>query len=271
MKDFFTKNPLVIGMVHFSPLDGGPNFPGKDVVLDRAREDLATLIEGGVDAVLFENNFDNPKLEQLPDSQAKHFEELVKDLAQDLDLPWGLAPLWNDYALGFRLCKTYGGSMVRVPVFVDSVETVYGTFRAEPERVLQEREEQQAEKVAILADVQVKHATMLKPRPMEESLKEAMKYQADAVIITGTWTGDPPSVELVSEAKSVLGDSVRLLTGSGMTSENIQDFLPFLDGCIVGSAFKQEAEKISDSANIFPPEVRYDAEKVKRFMDKVEN
>lgn len=268
MDTLFSKKPLVIGMVHFSPLDGGPGFSGKDVVFDRAQEDLNVLIEGGVDAVIFENNFDNPKFEQLPEQQAKHFEELVKDLTQDLDVPWGLAPLWNDYALGFRLCKAYGGCMVRVPVFVDSVETVYGTFQAEPERVLQERKDQNAEDVMILADVQVKHATMLKPRPMAESLQEATKYHADAVVITGTWTGDPPSVELVSEAKNVLGDSTKLLTGSGMTAENIQDFLPFLDGCIVGSAFKKEAEKVSDSVNIFPPEVRYDVEKVRSFVNK---
>src|SRR3989338_11344907 len=90
----------VIGMVHFSPLDGSIGFENKQIVLERAKQDLETLQRGGVDAVMFENNFDTPKFESLPESNAKQFEELIAELAPLTHVPWGIAALWNDYRLG---------------------------------------------------------------------------------------------------------------------------------------------------------------------------
>lgn len=255
-------------MVHFSPLEGDPNFPGKDVVLRRAEEDLATLTDGGVDAVLFENNFDNPKFERLPPQQAVHFSELVSLLSPALSLQWGISALWNDYELGFRLCKKYGGAMVRVPVFVDSVETVYGTFLADPKRVIRVRSDMDAEDVKIFADVQVKHAKMLHPRPLGESVREAVSSGADTVVITGTWTGDPPTVEMVREAQAH-AKNTPIHIGSGMTADNIASFLPYIDGCIVGTAFKASNSKKTTGPNVVGPEVRYDARRIQDFVQTV--
>lgn len=262
------QDKQVIGMVHFSPLEGDPNFPGKETVLHRAEEDLSALVEGGVDAVLFENNFDNPKFETLPKEQACHFSELVEKLTQKLSLPWGISALWNDYELGFRLCRDHGGEMVRVPVFVDSVETVYGTFLADPARVLRLRSECGADEVKILADVQVKHAKMLHPRLLSESVCEAVDAGADTIVITGTWTGDPPTLERIREARCAVGEK-KLYVGSGMTAENINDFLPYIDGCIVGTAFKAMRGTNADGPNVVGQGVRYDQEHIRGFMNAV--
>jgi len=261
------KELLVIGMVHFSPLEGSDGYQSKEIVLERALFDLRLLLEGGVDVVFFENNFDVPKFASLPPTNAAHFEELVAALVPQTTVPWGLAPLWNDYRLGFRLCKKYGGQMVRVPVFVDSVETVYGIFEANPEQVLQARAEENASEVLILADVQVKHAKMLKPRPFVESVMEAKVKGADGVIVTGNWTGDPPSVEQCKEAYNAVHCQVAILTGSGMTPENLASFRPYLNGCIVGTAFKTDSVVIDrQGPNIVGPEVRYDLQKIKNFV-----
>ena len=265
--NLFKKKPTIIGMVHFSPLEGSDGFESKEVVLERARQDLTTLQEGGVDAIMFENNFDTPKFAELPTSIAQHFEELIAELVPETKLPWGIVPLWNDYRFGFEMCKKYGGMMVRVPVFVDSVETVYGTFEANAKEVLQAQKEIGVESVLILADVQVKHAKMLHPRPFTESVEEAMQELADGVIVTGTWTGDPPSVEQCAEARSTVGDRGLVLTGSGMTAENLSLFAPHLDGCIVGTAFKAgERAEGKEGPNVVGPETRYDVDRIKMFM-----
>ncbi len=258
----------VFGMIHFSPLEGDPHFSNKDLVLERAKADLEVLLLGGVDGIIFENNFDNPKFAFLPAKQSAHFEELVRTLVPSLSVPWGVSPLWNDYPLGFRLCQELGGVLVRVPVFVDSVETVYGTFEAEPERVMQVRKDLGAEQVQVIADVQVKHARMLHPRLLSESVKEAVIKGADGVIITGSWTGDPPTVAMVQEARDA-EPQTKIYIGSGMTPENIQSFLPFIDACIVGSAFKEQSVQKQDGPNIVGEDVRYDLDRVKRFMEAV--
>ena len=260
------NSATVIGMVHFSPLEGDPAFPGKQLVRERAEQDLAALLTGGVDVVMFENNFDDPKFAELPPTQAAHFEELVRELVAMLTIPWGICALWNDYKLGFQLCQKYGGTMVRVPVFVDSVETVYGTFFADPVRVIQTRKELRAEDIKLLADVQVKHAKILNPRPLPESIQEALTAGADAIIITGNWTGDPPSVAMVKEAKETCPQA-HILIGSGMTPQNIKDFIPYIDGCIVGTAFKEMVgEKKLTGPNIVGSEVRYSLERISAFV-----
>lgn len=266
------KKPVVIGMVHFSSLEGSKNYEGdKALVLSRAREDLKAILDGGVDAVLFENNFDTPKFAELPELVAHHFEELVQMLVPDIHIPWGVSALWNDYRFGFDLCKRLGGVMVRVPVFVDSVDTAYGRFMAEPEKVMATRKELHAEHVSLLADVQVKHAKMVTPRPFTESVAEAVRAGADAVIVTGQWTGDPPSPEQCADAQRVAGPDVAILTGSGMTAENVATFLPFLDGCIVGTAFKQGSVDLTlrTGPNIVEEARRMDTQNVKRFMTAV--
>ena len=258
----------VIGMIHFSPLEGAQGYTDRDNVFKRATQDLNALLQGGVDAVMFENNFDTPKFAQLPASNALHFEELVAALAPQTTVPWGLSPLWNDYRLGFRLCKKYGGQMVRVPVFVDSVETVYGVFEADPQSVLKAREEENAKEIQLWADVKIKHAKMLHPRPFIESVTDAMTQGADGVIVTGNWTGDPPCIEQCKEAYETVQGRVAILTGSGMTPENIFSFRPYLNGCIVGTAFKEDTF-ITDhqGPNIVGPEVRYDERKIQKFVE----
>jgi len=264
---FSSPHFSVIGMIHFSPLEGAEGYPGRQVVLERATQDLEVLLQGGVDAVMFENNFDVPKFAELPRSNATHFEELVATLAPQTTVPWGLVPLWNDYRLGFRLCKKYGGKIVRVPVFVDSVETVYGVFEADPQQVFKARAEENAQEIQIWADVQVKHAKMIHPRPFIESVNEAISQGVEGVIVTGNWTGDPPSVEQCKEAYETAQGRVAILTGSGMTPENISSFRPYVNGCIVGSAFKEDAI-ITDhqGPNIVGPEVRYDLQKIQKFL-----
>jgi predicted TIM-barrel enzyme len=61
--------------------------------------------------------------------------------------------------------------------------------------------------------------------------------RGDAVIVTGTVTGDAPKAEDVAEVKR----STRLpvLLGSGVTAANIGSFRPQADGFIVGSEFKR--------------------------------
>lgn len=265
---FHASSFPVIGMIHFSPLEESQGYSGYQVILERAHYDLAALLKGGVDAVMFENNFDTPKFEQLPPSSARQFEELIKKFSSSLTIPWGLSPLWNDYRLGFRLCKKYGGKMVRVPVFTDSVETVYGIFEADPDAVLRAREEELAQEVEIWADVQVKHAKMLKPRPFIDSVRDTIARGVEGIIVTGQWTGDPPSVEQCKEAHEVVNHRASVLTGSGMMPENISSFRPFLDGCIVGTAFKEDAIKTDrQGPNIVGPEVRYDEKKIQRFVE----
>ena len=49
-------NKTIIGMLHLLPLPGSPNYSGDfNEILDRAKQDLDNLFEGGISTVNIEN------------------------------------------------------------------------------------------------------------------------------------------------------------------------------------------------------------------------
>ena len=70
-------------------------------------------------------------------------------------------------------------------------------MRIAPEAVMAYRASIGAGDVLVLADIQVKYAQMLVPRSLSESAGRALRAGADAVVVTGTRTGEPPSAREV--------------------------------------------------------------------------
>ncbi len=60
---------------------------------------------------------------------------------------------------------------------------------------------------------------------------------AEALIVTGFETGQPPSAEKVRELSEHVG--VPVFIGSGTTLHNVVELLRYADGAIVGSYFKE--------------------------------
>jgi len=108
-------------------------------------------------------------------------------------------------------------------------------------------------KTKIFADILVKHAVPLGDLSIEDSARDTLERGlADALIISGVGTGmaaDLSDVERVRRACP----SAKILLGSGVTLENIRDFLPITDGFIVGTSLKRDG-KISNPVD--PKRVR---------------
>lgn len=263
----FSKDPpLVIGMVHFPPLPGRPEAPTLEQAFLKSKKDLDVLIRGGMPAVMFENMYDQPHTERLDVTRAARFLRLVTMLTKKIRVPFGLSILWNDYPTAFHIARATGASWIRVPVFVDSVKTAYGIFRANPIAVLRARRGARAENVHIFADVQVKHAELLKPKRIEVSAAESMRAGADALIITGSWTGEPPDSAELKRMRARVG-SFPILIGSGMTPQNLPQYTPLINGLIVGTALKVGAPDAIERHRMRAPWTRpVSIAKVRAFM-----
>lgn len=263
------KKPFVIGMVHCVPLLGYESSPGIREVEKNFVHDLKALLAGNVDAVMIENNYDIPHLEKAKVSTVPQLTQLCLLARKMTKKPLGLCILWNDYEVALSIAKVAKLNFIRIPVFVDKVKTDYGIFSGKANEVIEFRKKIRAEDVLIFADVQVKHAEHLIKRPLKDAVREAVSKKADAVIITGKWTGDPPSIEDVAEAKKA-ARKVPVILGSGITPENVKEY--DVDGIIVGSYFKGESNpKEKDYHNVFPWKVRLQKDRVKRFMKSISN
>ena len=94
--------------------------------------------------------------------------------------------------------------------------------------------------VKLFADVLVKHATPLGSQSREQSARDvAYRGLADAIIVTGTGTGQATDTEDVVKASAAV-PHIPVLVGSGVHQGNIVQALSVADGVIVGTRLKEE-------------------------------
>lgn len=234
---------IIIGAIHLPPLLGHSDFPGFEVAIKSALADLEAFEGGGADAVLFENNYDHPHYETVPASVAvamRHIGEVI--VRSSKKVPVGVSVLWNDYKTALGLAKTLGLAFIRVPVFVDDVKTSYGVFRGKAREVVRHRHTLGAEDVAVFSDVHVKHAKILSKHTLAESARLAVKRGADALIITGNWTGDAPNIDDLKTTREAVGD-FPILIGSGFDRKNCGLLFRYANGAILSTSVKEGGER----------------------------
>ena len=118
--------------------------------------------------------------------------------------------------------------------------------------LLRYRKEIGAEKIRIWADVKKKHSShaITSDVSIGVTAHTVEFMRGDAVIVTGSFTGDAASFHELEDVKKAI--TLTVLLGSGVRAENLGDFYPLADGFIVGSDFKKGGnwEKEPDTARI---------------------
>jgi predicted TIM-barrel enzyme len=122
-------------------------------------------------------------------------------------LPVGIEILLNDPEASLAVAHSSGADFIRTDYFADEMQRPeYGAMRIAPADVVAYRARIGAQRVLILADIQVKYAEMIAPRTLEASAREAAGRGADAVMVTGSRTGAPPSPQDVLAARTGAGE-----------------------------------------------------------------
>jgi membrane complex biogenesis BtpA family protein len=262
------KKIKFIGVIHMSPLLGYEGFPGYDVAIKNAIEDLRSYQDGGVDAVIIENNYDVPHKEYLDSEQIVAFGKILGEVIKEAKVPFGISVLWNDYKSALSLAVTYNCDFIRVPVFVDTVKTEFGIMHPVYKELGSFKKSIGAESIKVLVDIHVKHSVVLSEYTLNESAKMAMENGADGIIITGVWTGTSPNVPNVVDIHD-LDPNIPIYLGSGITAENVNQYSEYITGVIVSTSLKEEvAEK--HKQNIKPYSTRIEKAKVVMLAKEIE-
>jgi len=267
LSKIFTKNKkITIGAIHLPPLLGHKDFPGFNTALKNALADLKAFEDGGVDGIIFENNYNIPHQIVVDSSTVISMTFIGEKIKKTSRLPVGISVLWNDYRAALSIAKTLDLQFIRIPVFVDEVRTSYGIVKGEAKKVIDFRKSINAEKVALFTDIHVKHAELLSKHDLLTSAKMAVKNGSDAIIITGKWTGNAPTENKVETLRKNLG-SFPILIGSGINEQNIKPLFRFADGAIVSTSLKSGTRK-PGQVNVKSYSQRIDKNKVKMLVDK---
>ena len=236
-------SPCLIGMVHLPALPGSPsNVHPVDEILERAVGDARVLAEAGFDAVMIENFGDAPfTAETIPPASLAAMAVAAHAVRQAIALPIGINALRNDARAALGIAVASGASFIRVNVHAGVAATDQGVITGRARETLDYRKLLGA-RVAIFADVHVKHATPISEPDLARAAKDtAYRGLADVLIVSGPATGVPVATCDLDIVREAVPDR-RVFVGSGATAENVTSLLDRATGIIVGSGLKIDGD-----------------------------
>jgi membrane complex biogenesis BtpA family protein len=230
----------LIGMVHVGALPGSPaaHFPVEQLV-EHAVAEARAYREAGFTAIAIENMHDRPYLRGGVGPEVTAAMAVIgREIRRETNLLLGVQVLAGANREALAVAHACGAAFVRVEGFVFAHVADEGLIEAAAGGLLRYRRGIGAEGVRVFADIKKKHAAhaITADVSLAETARAAEFFLADAVIVTGTATGEPATRGDVSAA--VGATRLPVLVGSGITPSNL-DHYGHAHGFIVGSALKQ--------------------------------
>lgn len=237
--------PLV-GVVHLPPL-AGPGRLHTDALVGRAVADAQAYSDAGFDAVIVENLGDVPYPKDTSDPHVVGMmTRVVTAVVAAVPVPVGVNLLRNDALGALGVCHATGASFIRVNILSGAAVTDQGIIEGRAREVIAYRRllghDSGDQRVAVLADIDVKHAAPLAPRPLEQVAKDtAHRAGADVLLVTGPGTGKGTDLDQVARVRAAVpGHPVWV--ASGLRAESLGAALEVASGAIVGSDAKQDGD-----------------------------
>ncbi len=210
-----------------------------DAIVERALADGCALRDAGFHALVVENYGDRPFVRTgLSSASVAAMGVAANEVRRETGLPIGINALRNDAEAALGIAAAAGATFIRVNVHTGVYVTDQGIIEGRAAETLQYRKQLEC-RVAILADVQVKHAVPLGETDIARLAKDtAYRGMADGLIVTGPATGESAELEDIRRVREAVPDR-RLFAGSGVTVPNVAEILRMTGGIIVGTGVKQ--------------------------------
>jgi hypothetical protein len=244
---FSKSEKLSIGMIHLLPIIGAPKFKSMDEVLNQAIADTEIICKTGFKGILVENLGDMPYYptnvpqETIAGMTAIIQQVKTKVLRKYPEVKLGVNVLRNDAKAAIAIAKAVKADFVRVNVLHGAMVTDQGIIESNAHEVVRYQKNLRGKEVKVLADAQVKHAKRMVEFTLKEEIKDITgRSLADGIIISGERTGTAPSIEKIKEARKAT--HLPIIIGSGLALENMEEYIPIIEGYIVGSSLKEKKE-----------------------------
>ncbi len=240
-KELFMQKPL-IGMVHLPALPGSPNnTQAFESIVEYAVKEAKKLERAGLDGAIVENMGDTPLIKSgLPAYTIASMAVIVREIARSVGIKIGVNMLRNACVEALSVAYISGGSFIRCNVLTGAYATDQGIVEGCAAELLRLRKYLDA-KVLVFGDVHVKHAHPIYNVEIEQAAADMVERGgADAVIVSGPRSPDPPPMERVQRVKAAVKKPV--IIGSGLSLSNIVDYYKIADGLILGEKDFKEGE-----------------------------
>jgi membrane complex biogenesis BtpA family protein len=261
LKERFGVEKTIIAMCHLQALPGDPSFDwkgGMSRVIELAHQDLTNLQEGGVDAVMFSNEFSLPYLTKVRPETTAAMSRVIGELMHAIKVPFGINVLWDPLA-SIDVAAATGAKFIR-EIITGVYASDFGLWNTNVGETIRH-------KMALTPDLKVLYnivpeaAAYLGNRTIVDIARSTVfNSRPDALCVSGLTAGVEADTQTLSSVKKAVPGTV-VLCNTGCRVENIERQLAIADGAVVGSTFKKDGkfENLVDRA------------RVKAFMDKVKS
>lgn len=236
---FGTFKP-VVGMIHVAALPGTPGYGGDmEKIIAGAVNEARQYRDAGIDALAIENMHDRPYLKRAVGPEIVAAMAVIGHaVKQAAGLPTGIQILAgaNQAALGAALAA--GLDFARTEGFVFGHLADEGWIESDAGELLRYRRQIGADHIPLLTDIKKKHSShaITMDIDISDTARAAEFFQSDGIVITGSSTGRPAVIDEIVAVREAV--DLPVFVGSGVTAENVSDYLPICDGLIVGSYLK---------------------------------
>ena len=261
-KEIFNTKKPIIAMCHLQAMPGDPGYDkagGMKKVIEGARKELHALQDGGVDGVMFSNEFSLPYLLKVKTETTAAMARIIGELMSEISVPYGVNVLWDPYA-SLDLAAAVDGKFVR-EIFSGVYASDFGLWNTNCGEVVRHQHAIGAENVKLLFNIVPEAARYLADRDVAEIARSTVfNHLPDALCVSGLTAGTMTDADVLKRVKTSVPNTV-VFANTGVRLENVEEQLSIADGAVVATTFKYDG--------IFENNV--DVKRVKAFMTKVKD
>lgn len=261
LKQTFGVTKPIIAMCHLQALPGDPSYDaqgGMDKVIELARQDLRHLQDGGVDAVMFSNEFSLPYLTTVKTATTAAMARIIGELKHEIRIPFGVNVLWDPIA-SIDLAAATGAVFIR-EIITGVYASDFGLWNTNVGATVRHKMSL-TPNLRMFYNIVPEAATYLGNRNIIDIAKSTVfNNRPDALCVSGLTAGAETDTQILASVKNAVPDTV-VLCNTGCRIENVDRQLAVADGAVVGSTFKIDGK----FDNLVDPA------RVKAFMDKVKS
>lgn len=238
---FNTKKP-VIGMIHLLGMPTDPKYDaegGIGKILEAARKDLHALQDGGIDGVLFCNEFSIPYTDNVRTVTIATMARVIGQLMPEIKVPHGVC-VAMDPLKGYDLAAAVEAKFIRQTIH-GATAGVYGITNVQPGEVERHKTEVGCKDIKTLTPVIPEGTKQLAERTIEEVAKTlSFNVNPSALLIYSHTPGSGIDVNQVTKVKGVT--DIPVFASNGVKPDTIKDIFAVADGCVVGTGIKVDGK-----------------------------
>ncbi len=260
IKELFGTEKPIVAMCHFRSLPGDPYYrkdEGMEKVMEYAYQEMMDLQNGGVDAIMFSNEFSLPYLKKVRPVTTATMARMIGELKRDIRIPFGVNVLWDPYA-SLDLAAATGASFIR-EIMSGVYASDFGLWNTDSGEIARHRVEVCAENVRMFYNIVPESAKYLAERNIAEIAKTTdFTCAPDVLCVSGLTAGSATDMSVLETVKSVVPNTP-VFANTGCKPDTIEKILSIADGAVVGTTFKKDGKF----------ENHVDITRVQTFMDVV--